>query len=175
MAKQVELIYEGKILRLNKRDADVMWAALAGLRAPGINNPAPVCIQHSLSLKETLYRARAIVSRGWVQGYLFRSWDQYYILPGIINGFPQRVEVDPDTIAMAWAMLSNGESVFTDDVIGVTGWRGKYVVVWGYSGFCLHKFEEGIVDTQPLSGPMPNIDLVTILGRLDNDGEFKRS
>lgn len=47
---------------------------------------------------DELYKGKNMETGGWVQGYLFRIWEQAYILWGAVNGVPDMTEVHPETV-----------------------------------------------------------------------------
>lgn len=47
-----------------------------------------------------IYRAKKIDSDEYVEGYLFGIWDKYYICWGTTNNVPNKVQIDPSTLAI---------------------------------------------------------------------------
>ena len=46
----------------------------------------------------------------WIDGYLFKSWHECYILWGTTNGIPNMLEVLPETVGW-WTDLTDKEEV----------------------------------------------------------------
>ena len=90
------------------------------------------------------YRGRRLDNGEWVQGHLFRSWDQAYMLWGTTNGVPNMIEVDPATVGQSTGLKDkNGKEMYADDRVKFTtisGGIGIGVVEYGeYLYFCRMK------------------------------------
>lgn len=65
-----------------------------------------------------LYKAKRLDDREWVEGYLFFSWERAYILWGTINGVPDMIEVDHETICMCTGLRDrNNKLIWENDII----------------------------------------------------------
>lgn len=64
-----------------------------------------------------LYRGKSTETGEWVQGYLFRIWEQAYILWGTVNDVPDMTEIDPQTVCKCTGLPDkNGKEIFENDI-----------------------------------------------------------
>lgn len=64
-----------------------------------------------------LYRGKSMETGEWVQGYLFRIWEQAYILWGAVNGVPDMTETDPESVCKCTGKTDqNGSNIFEKDI-----------------------------------------------------------
>lgn len=63
--------------------------------------------------REYMFRGKRIDNGEWVQGYLFKIWEQTYILWGTTNGVPNMIEVDPETVGQYTGRKDmNGKEIY---------------------------------------------------------------
>ncbi len=73
-------------------------------------------------MREIKFRGKRIDNGEWAYGYLFKVWEDTYILWGTINGVPNMVEVDPKTIGQFIGFVDkNKTEVYTGDILKVGG------------------------------------------------------
>lgn len=83
-----------------------------------------------------LYRGKSMETGEWVQGYLFRIWDYAYILWGEVNGVPDMMEIDPQTICKCIGKTDqNGSNIFEKDICKIHSASideedGLFIVEW---------------------------------------------
>jgi hypothetical protein len=65
-------------------------------------------------MSEILFRGKKIDNGEWVEGYLFKSWGDAYILWGTTNGKPNMIQVDPKTVKYRVLEDNDGNKIFED-------------------------------------------------------------
>lgn len=69
-------------------------------------------------MREYLFRGIRVDNQEWVEGYLFRIWEQAYILWGTTNGIPNMIEVIPETVSEYIGIHDkNGTKIFENDIV----------------------------------------------------------
>lgn len=69
-------------------------------------------------MREHFFRGIRVDNGEWVEGYLFRIWEQTYILWGTTNGVPNMIEVIPETISEYIGIHDkNGTKIFENDIV----------------------------------------------------------
>lgn len=69
-------------------------------------------------MREILFKAKRTDNGEWVQGYLFKIWDEAYILWGMINDVPDMIEVDPETLCQYTGLTDkNGKKIWENDIV----------------------------------------------------------
>lgn len=85
-----------------------------------------------------LCRAKRLDNGEWIEGYLFCSWDDYYILWGMTNGVPDMVKVDQETICRHTGIKDkNGDEIRENDIVMLN--EENYIIRWDEDSarFCL--------------------------------------
>ena len=87
----------------------------------------------------------------WVYGYLFKTWDQTFILWGTTNGIPDMLEVLPETVGQYTGRKDKndeGDEVYQHDLVEINNrpfnLLGIYAVVWrkAYGQWWLRSYEK---------------------------------
>ena len=69
-------------------------------------------------MREHLFRGIRVDNCELVEGYLFRIWEQTYILWGTTNGVPNMIEVIPETVSEYIGIHdNNGKKIFENDIV----------------------------------------------------------
>lgn len=90
-----------------------------------------------------LCRAKRLDNGEWIEGYLFCSWDDYYILWGMTNGVPDMAKVDSNTICRRIGIKDkNGDMIRENDIVEIDTaecFEERYAVKWSEEDarFCL--------------------------------------
>ncbi len=62
------------------------------------------------NLNIPIYRALKLDTKDeYVDGYLFKIWENYYIQWGTTNGVPNQIEIDPSTLAINFPDMKDSE------------------------------------------------------------------
>jgi len=78
------------------------------------------------------YRGQRKDNGEWVYGFLFKIWEQAYILWGTTNGIPNMIEVIPETVCEHIRRLDkNGVKIYEDDKWRLSG--KTFIVKYGES------------------------------------------
>lgn len=84
-------------------------------------------------MRQYLFRGIRVDNSELVEGYLFRIWEQTYILWGTTNGIPNMIEVIPESVGQYTGM---NEFVLTDETRNAKLFEGDIVEVWGWRTVC---------------------------------------
>lgn len=77
--------------------------------------------------REILFRGKRVDNKKWVQGYLFKTWNKSYILWGTINGYPNMIDIIPETVGQFTRQTDkNGVKIFEQDIVRVKWWNGYH-------------------------------------------------
>ena len=92
-----------------------------------------------------IYRAKKIDSDEYIQGYLLGKWSEYFISWGETNHVPNKVQIDPTTLAIHFPDMldSQGNKIFAslsedgkggdimkdDEYYGITKYKDSSFVV----------------------------------------------
>ena len=69
-------------------------------------------------MRTILFKAKRADNGEWIEGNQFKIWSKAYILWGITNGVPDRIEVIPETVCQYTGLNDkNGVKVFESDRI----------------------------------------------------------
>lgn len=106
-----------------------------------------------------LYRGKSMETGEWVQGYLYRIWEQAYILWGAVNGVPDMKEIDPESVCKCTGKTDqNGSSIFEKDICKIHSASideedGLFVVEWNSDSAKFELFGWGLlVDFESYNG-----------------------
>jgi len=113
------------------------------------------------------YRAQRIDNNKWVKGYLFKIWNEYFILWGTTNDNPNKIKIKQETLAISFPDMldANGKQVFASlnksgqggDLIKSTSWKCKdepqnlMIAVYNHFGFDLKFKLESDVSATPFN------------------------
>ena len=68
--------------------------------------------------RESKFRGQRTDTKEWVYGYLFRIWDEAYILWGTTNGVPNMIEVIPETVGQYAGLNDTYETeIYEGDIV----------------------------------------------------------
>lgn len=135
-------------------------------------------------MKEIKFRGRSLDCKdcldcvGWIEGYLFESWNRSYILWGMENDKPSMEEVVPETVGQYIGLKDkNDKKIFEGDILHIThlslreytnrfGWveeyfmKRTYEVVWSKTGWVIKLFpDEKYI--YPILPPFPTFSFPT--------------
>lgn len=96
-------------------------------------------------MREIKFRAKDLETDKWVYGYLFKIWEEAYILWGTTNGIPNMTKVAPNTVCQYSGLKDiEGTEVYDADIL-----EGKESGDYGVVSFTAPQFTvEGVVDKQ---------------------------
>lgn len=123
-------------------------------------------------MREIKFRGKRKDNEEWVYGYLFKIWDECYILWGTTNGVPNMVEVIPKTIGQYTGLKDkNGKEIYEGDIIQYEDIK-KGVVEYSekYAQFILK--ETGIIVDECEALGEFNIKVFEVLGNIYNNPEL---
>jgi len=66
--------------------------------------------------REIIFRGKTFDNK-WIQGYLFKSWNNSYILWGTTNGIPNMTEVQSNTVGQYVGMDCGKHRIFDGDLL----------------------------------------------------------
>ena len=67
--------------------------------------------------REIIFRVKTFDNK-WIEGYLFKSWNDSYILCGTTNGIPNMTEVQSNTVGQYVGVDDiEGNRIFENDII----------------------------------------------------------
>ena len=67
--------------------------------------------------REIIFRGKTFDNK-WIEGYLFKSWENNYILWGTTNGTPNMTEIQSNTIGQYVGMDDiQGNRIFENDIV----------------------------------------------------------
>ena len=83
-----------------------------------------------------LFRGKRLDNGEMVQGYLFKIWDDCFILWGTTNGVPNQTKIDPATIGQCTGLKDkSGKLIFEGGRFHLGDPLITYIVVWHDAGF----------------------------------------
>ena len=115
--------------------------------------------------REILFRGKTF-DNNWIEGYLFKSWNDSYILWGTTNGIPNMKEVQSNTIGQYVGMYDiQGNHIFENDIV-------KTIAGIGYIKFKKSKATYEIV-TDDWNLPFDEVGSeIEIIGNIYDNGEL---
>lgn len=69
-------------------------------------------------MREIIFRAKRLDNGEWVQGYLFRIWDDTFIALGTTNGVPDMIKVISTTVCQYTGFKDKSDTqIFDGDIV----------------------------------------------------------
>ena len=92
--------------------------------------------------REILFRGKTFDNK-WIEGYLFKSWNDSYILWGTTNGVPNMIEVQSSTVGQYVGMDCGELKIFDGDLLSYSGEEHlECYTISSYSGIYEVKWRE---------------------------------
>ena len=115
--------------------------------------------------REIIFRGKTLDNK-WIQGYLFKSWNDSYILWGTTNGIPNMTEVQSSTVGQYVGMDDiQGRRIFDKDIV-------KTIAGIGYIKFKKSKAIYEIV-TDDWNLPFDEVGSeIEIIGNIYDNGDL---
>ncbi len=99
-------------------------------------------------MREIKFRGKRVDNGEWVYGYLFKSWEQSYILWGTTNCIPNMIEVIPKTVGQSTGRIDKkNKPEYAGDIIKQDRTLGIWEVIYEppeFKGKCLSDVEPAV-------------------------------